>query len=592
MAVPRHVVEEILGRTDIVELVGRTVTLRRAGRSYTGLCPFHTEKTPSFHVLPHKGIYHCFGCGEGGDAVSWLRKTRGMSFMEAVKELAQPLGITIEERELAPEERQRLQRKTDLYGLCDAAAGVFHTTLLTSAEGETGRAYLARRGISLDTATRFRLGFAPDGWTRLADQLHRMGFPLERAIESGLVKRADSGRVFDTFRNRLVFPILDDRDRPIAFGGRLLDGEGPKYLNTSESSIYSKSKVLYGLSWARGPAQRRDRIILVEGYFDAVSLWQAGFGEAVATCGTALTAEHMKVVQRITRKVVALFDTDEAGVRAAAKSMELFLEAEVSATRLDLSPAKDPDEFVQTYGADAFEERLARGEPLVDLVIRRTIAKEGRDATGQARALTALLDVVRRLPATVRAPLVLKLAGELNVRESDLLARLGTPEEARPAPASAPAPTRWVPSKELSHLLWLVIHFPAEVAPVLADADPEAISDRQDVLRAMVQLASGEPLAVVADGCTDAELGRVLRAVAARTAEYTEEVAAAAAVGHLARLELPRVQAKLRTKNAEIVSAYGRADFASAGALKAELSALNARIQELNAQIARGARRT
>lgn len=599
MAVPRPVVEAVLARTDIVELIGRTVTLRKNGRSFVGLCPFHQEKTPSFNVIPHKGIYHCFGCGEGGDAIAFLRKTRGLSFIEAVKELAQGTGIVIEERELTPEERDRLTRRNDLYSTCAIAASWFHAVLMTAPEGAPGRAYLEQRGVTHETALKYRLGYAPEGWTRLAEHLHRQGVPAELALKAGVLKRSDrADRTYDAFRERLIFPILDERDRPIAFGGRILphaaepsgQPKPPKYLNSPESDIYDKSKTLYGLSWARGAVQRKDRLIVVEGYFDAVSLWQAGFEEAVATCGTALTARHLETIGRLTRKVVALFDTDEAGLRAATRSMELFLTADVSASRLDLGDAKDPDEFVQRHGAEAFEARLARSEPLVELVVRRTIQREGTDVGARARALDRLAGVIRRLPPRVRGPVVLDVAGRLNLREAEVLARVEAPDargDAAAPPASVPPPTRWLPEKDLAHLLWLTLHYPEQVGPVLAEADPDLLSDRVEVLRLFHALALREPLPAVLDRMPE-DVARATRAIAARDAGYTEDIAAAAARAILARLELRHVEAAIRALNANLPSCTNPDDKSSS---VKRLLALHQRAATLKALISRRAGR-
>lgn len=595
MSIPRHVVEEVLARTDIAEVVGRTVTLRRNGRSMVGLCPFHQEKSPSFNVIPHKGIYHCFGCGEGGDAIAFLRKTRGLSFVEAVKELAAGVGIHIEERELTPEERQRLGRRADLHAACEAACAWFHTTLMTGPEGEAGRAYLRQRGISEATALKYRLGVAPEGWTRLADHLHRQGVPVDLGLKAGLLKRSDrADRVYDVFRDRLIFPILDDRDRPVAFGGRILphaaeppgQPKPPKYLNSPESEIYDKSSTLYGLSWARGAVQRKDRLLVVEGYFDAVSLWQAGFEEAVATCGTALTAKHLEKIARLTRKVVALFDADEAGLRAATRSMELFVAADISASRLELGDAKDPDEFIQRHGAAAFEERLARSEGLIDLVVRRTIAREGSDPGAQARALDALVPVLRRLPERVLGPVVLDLAGRLNLREAEVRARVAGLAAAAPAVA----PQRWVPEKDLAHLVWLTIHFPREVAPALAAADPDHVSDRPEVLALLARLAGGEALPAVLDSLPS-EVARTARAIAAKDAGYETDTAAAAAASILARLELRHVEARIRAINADLPACQTRGDKSSYATLLSALVELNARAVHLKAVSTRRASR-
>lgn len=605
MAIPRHIVDEVRARTDIAELIGRTVTLRRAGRSYTGLCPFHNEKSPSFNVVPDKGIFHCFGCGEGGDAFAFLMKSRGVSFYEAVKELGDAAGVVVEEKELSREERQRLEHRADLYDVTEESARFFTSTLLTAPEGAPGREYLLKRGITLETAQKYRLGFAPDAWDRLTGHLQRKRIPMQMAKGARVVgQREGSDRVYDLFRNRLMFPILDDRGRVVAFGGRLLPGapdapkgdgtksEGPKYLNSPESEIYNKSRTLYGLSWARMATQRRDRVLVVEGYFDAVSLWQAGFEEVMATCGTALTPAHLEVISRLTRKVVALFDSDEAGLKAATKSMELFLDANVEAKRLDLKPAKDPDEFIQQFGAEAFEARLLAAQPLLDLVFDRTIKKEGSSSEGRARAEEAVIPLLRRLPRNVRDQMLAKAADVLGIRPNELIEKVGRVDntDARPPVSSAP-PARWVPSRELAHVFWLLLHFPAQVAPVLAEADPSILTDRRSVLEAIVALAGGAPLAEVADAGRDADLARALRAIAARPAEYQEEQAQSATRSLVARLELTRIESEILTINAKIAACETSGDKSSYVSLAKEISALYSRQRLLKSVVSTRAAR-
>lgn len=573
-------------RTDIAEVIGRTVTLKRQGRGWVGLCPFHADKKPSFSVNPEKGIYYCFPCGEGGDVYRFLMKTRGMSFFEAVKELAAPAGIAIEDRESTAEERQRLAVRADLYQVAESAAKFFEQTLLASSEGAIGRAYLESRGVSLETAQKYRIGFAPDAWERLSLQLQKLRIPLDLAARGGLVKRRDRGvGMYDVFRNRLIFPILDDRGRPVAFGGRLLPGPaeaGPKYLNSPESDIYQKKKVLYGLSWARGAIQRKDRLILVEGYFDAVSLWQAGFEEAVATCGTALTPDHLETIRRLSRRVIALFDGDEAGKKAAAGSLDLFLGASVEARRLDLLDAKDPDEFIQRHGAAGFETQLQHTEPLVEMVIRRIVEKEGSSGEGRVRAVAALAPTLRRLPDLLRSQMVSRASGLLGIHESLLIGALGAAEVVAPSTQTA-APQRWLPSKELAHLLWLVIHFPFLVAPTLAETDPSLITDRRDVLEAVARLAAGHALAEVAADCADPDLARTLLAVAAKPGDYQEDTAQSSAIAILARLELVSVEAQIVNINAQIDACLTSGDKSSYASLASRIQPLYARMKTLKA---------
>lgn len=596
MSIPREIVDEVRARTDIAEVIGRTVTLRRQGRSFVGLCPFHADKRPSFHVVPDKGIYNCFACGEGGDVFKFLMKTRGVNFGEAVRDLAGPAGVQIEELQISPEERRRLAAKADLFSVCEAAAKLFERTLLVAPEGAAGRAYLEKRGVTVETAQKYRLGFAPEGWNRLVTHFERERIPVGLGLQVGLFKRSDSGRTYDTFRNRLIFPILDDRGRVVAFGGRLLPGpdDGPKYLNSPESEIYEKSKTLYGLSWARTALQRNDRVLLVEGYFDAVSLWQAGVHEVVATCGTALTAHHLRTIKLLTRRVVSLFDSDEAGLRAATKSMvDLFLPAEVEAHRLELGDAKDPDEFVQKHGAEAFLHRLAHTEPLIELVVRRTIQKEGGSAEGRVRAVRAILPLLNRLSPLLRGQMITRAKGWLGYEtEAQLIAALAEAENPDSVAPVTPAPNRWVPTKELSHLLWLVVTWPEKVAPVLATADPDMISDRREVLQAIARLCGGASLPEVVDACVDPEVARTLLAIAAKPTIYEEEQAQSASRAILARMELSRVEAQIALINARIAACETSGDKSSYGKLARDISLLYARRESLKTLIARRAARS
>jgi DNA primase len=591
MSITRETVDEIRARADIVALVGQSVTLKRRGSSFVGLCPFHNEKSPSFNVIPQKQIYHCFGCGAGGDIFSFLQKTRGMSFVDAVKDVAGTVGVVIEERPLTPVEQAKISRRNDLYGACEAACRYFENTLLVGKDGAPGRDYLKARGVTLDTAKKYRLGFAPEGWNNLENHLKKEGFDPDTLVKAGVVKKNERGTsTYDVFRGRFIFPILDDRSRPVAFGGRVLPGadkDAPKYLNSPGTEIYEKSKVLYGLSFARNAVQRKDRLIVVEGYFDAVSLWQAGFEEAVAPCGTALTNEHLELIRRLTGRVVALFDTDEAGINAAVRALDLFLAAGVEARRLDLPGAKDPDEFIQKFGAEAFETRLTQTEPLLELVIRRTLDKHGPSVEGRARALEALVPTLRKLEGAVRATAIPRIAAWIGVSEADLARRIGqgggTPQAPEPQP-------RWVPETDVLHLLWLVVHYPAQVRDELSTiSDPEIVSDRPAVLAAVARLMGGEPLpGVLQSAQTDfPDLARVLARAAAKPDLYPVDRASSAMAGILARLESRRLEAKILAIQREIRRCETTGDKSSYGSHAQQLGALLLRQTQLKLRISR-----
>ncbi|MCP4917738.1 MAG: DNA primase [Proteobacteria bacterium] len=547
MRIPRETIDAIRENTDIAQVVQRFVTLKRAGNSWKGLCPFHQEKTPSFHVIPHKNIFHCFGCGAGGDAFKFLMQLQGMSFIESVKELAGPAGITIEERELSQEDRQRLRRKQGVREACDLAAGWFHANLMAKPEGADARSYLKDRGITRETCVRFRLGFAPDGWTHLLDHLEKQGVSPQLAVRAGLARvneRRQSS--YDMFRDRLIIPILDDRERPVAFGGRIMKGDGPKYINSPETEIYEKSKTLYGLSHARAPIQRSGRAILVEGYFDVISLAQAGFEDAIATCGTALTPEHCRRLRRLTDRVLVLFDGDSAGTRAADRSLPLFLEAGMDARRIDLPGAKDPDEYVQKEGGEAFEKRLGSARPLLEDFLHRKISEHGH---ADARAVREALPLLRRVPADARSLATSRAAGILGVDEATLRRALSDTREEQQLAGGGGA--RWVGNIELNHLIWLLIHLPDSVSGVVGAADPDIVTDRDDVRAVLGALLDGQPLVSALDGA-DPDVQRVFQASAAREGLYTEDNALDAATKILARLELRGVEAELSAVRREL----------------------------------------
>ncbi|HJN78372.1 MAG TPA: DNA primase [Myxococcota bacterium] len=548
MTVPRETIDAIRANTDIVLVVERFVTLKRSGSSMKGLCPFHQEKTPSFHVIPHKNIFHCFGCGAGGDVFKFLMQLQGLSFIEAIKELAGPAGVVIEERELSQEDRQRLARRASVRGASDVASGYFHACLMTRPEGRAARDYLEGRGIDRDTAVRFRLGYAPPGWTNLLDHLHGHGIDPQLAVRAGLARVNEKrGSHYDLFRDRLMIPILDERERPIAFGGRLMEGDGPKYINSPETDIYDKSRTLYGLCGARAAIQRSDRAIVVEGYFDVITLAQAGFEETIATCGTALTLEHCKRIRRLTDKVLVLFDQDAAGTRAADRSLPLFLEAGMDARRLALPGAKDPDEYVQREGAEAFEGRVSAGIPLLEDFLHRRVKEHG---PGDRRAVREALTMLRRVVPEGRSLAVNRAAGILGVDEASLRRAL-TNSRDEAVLAGDDRSGRWVGNIELNHLLWLLVHFPAEVKVVLEDADPELVSDRADVRRTAARLMLGEDLPAVLEGL-DPDVQRVLQAAAAREGLYEQQQAADVCRQVLARFELRGIDRRLSDLRREL----------------------------------------
>lgn len=352
MAIPEQFVDELLSRIDIVDLVGSYVRLNKKGNNYWGLCPFHSEKTASFSVSPDKQIYYCFGCHKGGGAINFIMEMENLSFVDAVRNLAQRAGLQVPESDY---DKGRKEKRERLLEMNKEAARYFHSRLY-SPQGAQALDYLRRRGLSQATLTNFGLGFAPDSWDGLLNALAEKGYDKKLVLEGGLAVSNDKGRIYDRFRNRVMFPIIDVRGSVIGFGGRVMDDSKPKYLNSPEGPVYNKSRNLFALNIAK--KTKDGRIILTEGYMDTIALHQAGFDCAVASLGTALTAEHAQLLARYTKEAVIAYDGDGAGVAAAQRAIPLLEKAGLKVKVLQMRGAKDPDEFIKTYGRDAFAKLL------------------------------------------------------------------------------------------------------------------------------------------------------------------------------------------------------------------------------------------
>lgn len=362
MAIPREVIEEILYRTDIEELVGSYVTLRRAGSNLTGLCPFHSEKTPSFSVSPAKKFFYCFGCGAGGDAITFVMKIENLDYPQAVEFLAKRAGIRIPESG----KREDGMSRERVYSMNVEAAKFFRSCLFDPKYGKEAMEYLrdARR-LSTDIIRRFGLGFSPDSFGMLTDHMHKCGYRDEELVAGFLCgKSQKTGRSYDYFRNRVMFPIIDVSGNVIAFGGRVMDDSKPKYLNSSDTPGFKKSKNLFALNYAKGNCA--EQMILCEGYMDVIAMHAAGFENAVATLGTSLTSEQARLMTKYTKKVIISYDSDEAGQRAADRAIRLLGEVGLDVRVLRLTGAKDPDEYIKLYGADRLRALLSQSKTWFD----------------------------------------------------------------------------------------------------------------------------------------------------------------------------------------------------------------------------------
>jgi len=439
--IPPGFVHDLLARVDIVDIVGRHVQLKKSGANLMGLCPFHGEKSPSFSVSPSKQFYHCFGCGASGDAIRFLMEHTGTSFVEAVSDLAQQAGMRVPEDDATPAERERFaaqkQRKATLSGVLAQAAEHYRRQLKNSPRAIE---YLKARGLSGEIAARFGLGYAPEGWRGLAGVFAQYDDPLLE--ESGLViSQAAEGdseaKRYDRFRDRIMFPIRSVQGDVIGFGGRVLDRGEPKYLNSPETPLFSKGRELYGLHEARTALRERGFALVVEGYMDVVALAQSGFANAVATLGTACTAEHLQKLFRFTDSVVFSFDGDSAGRRAATRALEASL-AHAGDTRtvqfLFLPPEHDPDSFVRQHGAEAFERCIAEAVPLSRQIAE--VASQSCDldsAEGRSHMLANARPMWTALPdGALKLQMLGELAALARIESSALRALWGVSTSQRP----------------------------------------------------------------------------------------------------------------------------------------------------------------
>ena len=361
MAIPAQFLDELVARTDIVDLVSESVRLTKKGNSYWGCCPFHSEKTPSFHVVPDRQMYKCFGCGKGGGVINYVMELENLPFRDAVEVLAKRAGMAVPESGGPSAGAQ--ERRKKILEMNRQAALAFHRWLW-GPEGAEGLAYLQRRGLSRRTLTRFGLGFAPDRWDALIQELAGQGYDKRDLLDAGLAVNNKDGRIYDRFRNRVIFPIIDVRGNVIGFGGRVMDDSTPKYLNSPDTPVYNKSRNLFALNIAKG--SKAGRVIPTEGYMDTISLHQAGFDSAVASLGTSLTEEHGQLLSRYFKEAIIAYDGDGAGIAAAQRAIPLLEKAGLKVRVLQMQGAKDPDEFIKSYGREAFSRLLDRSENQVD----------------------------------------------------------------------------------------------------------------------------------------------------------------------------------------------------------------------------------
>jgi DNA primase len=437
--IPEEKISEIKNAADIVDVVSESVLLKKAGKNYMGLCPFHSEKTPSFTVSPDKQIFHCFGCSTGGNVFSFLMKQEGFSFPEAARHLAKRYGVDIPHKPLSPEQKKKTSERESLLDINRRAGDFYHLALLNSAEGQKAKSYLSKRGISQKTIVDFKLGYAHGGWDHLLKFFSNKRVSPILLEKSGLIlPRKNKSGHYDRVRNRVIFPIVDVNTQVVGFGGRVLDDALPKYLNSPETAIYNKSRSLYGIHRAKDKCRAAGTVFIVEGYLDLLALHQHGIENSVATLGTALTADHVKMLTRYARRMVLVYDSDEAGIRSAQRCIETFWKEHVDFRREDvysedkadthilvLPAGHDPDSYIFEQGPEAFMAAASESPGIITFLMDCAVRKHGLTTEGKIRVISELQEPLAAINDQIaQAIYIQQLAERIGIAESAVLERI------------------------------------------------------------------------------------------------------------------------------------------------------------------------
>lgn len=425
--IPEHIISDISDSIDIVSVIGDYVPLKRVGRNYVGLCPFHSEKTPSFTVSPDKQMWYCFGCGEGGDVYTFLMKHLNLTFPEAVSQLAEAAGITLPEEEAKdPQEAARQSLRQRLFEINRLAARWYYANLRNLPEAEPAREYLRQRGLSEKIQSYFGLGYAPDGWDGLLKHLTRQGYKEEDIAQAGLIlKRKDNSGYYDRFRGRIMFPILDHQGRVMAFGGRVVGDGEPKYLNSPETPVFHKGRSVYGLNWAAGSIRRKNRVIVVEGYMDVISAHRFGVTNAVASLGTAFTSDQGRLLMRYSENISIAYDADTAGAKATLRGLNILQSLGARVRVAQLPQGMDPDDYLRRHGQAAFEQLVGKQSlSLMEYKLEHALTEyDSGTIEGKAAIVRSLLPDLAGLKSAVEREEYMRLiASRLDLSEEAVFA--------------------------------------------------------------------------------------------------------------------------------------------------------------------------
>ena len=475
MRIPESKIEEIRNSVDIVDVISQQVQLRKRGKNFIGLCPFHSEKTPSFTVSEEKQIFHCFGCHTGGNVFKFLTEFHKISFVEAVQELAEQQGITIEFDKAEYTEQQSEQEV--LYDINTEAARYFLNNLLNDDEGEIARKYLHERNIKTQTLRSFGLGYTLKGWENFINFAKSRNLNIDKCVQLGLIGKNAEGKLYDKLAGRLIFPIFSPNGRVVAFAGRVLDAKdtGAKYINSPESLIYIKGRILYGLSFAKDDIRRLDKAIIVEGYMDLISLYQSGIKNVVAVSGTALTDDQVQLLSRYTKNVVLLFDADVAGIQASMRSIEILLKRDMEVKIVSLPKGEDPDSFVNKFGKEEFEELIKKAENFLEYQTKY-FESQGKfdDPSTAAEAIRELVKPVALINDELKRNLLIRnIAQKFNLREKLLESELD--KQIKQVKRFEKPDVKIIQSRRAEETSSVLIDAATEISPVLYNLEKEIL---------------------------------------------------------------------------------------------------------------------